>query len=123
MKNVLTINGFQATVWFEQADGLLHGEFIALSPAVAFSSKTVDGLRAQAEAALAEHLERCAQSGAGPERSYSGKFNVRLPPYLHASLASLAKARGESLNDLVIRAVAELVLSESEEGGEAPPMM
>jgi antitoxin HicB len=33
---------------------------------------------------------------------YSGRFNVRLPRYLHRELAELAKAEGTSLNQLVV---------------------
>jgi hypothetical protein len=42
-----------------------------------------------------------------PERrEYSGKFNVRLPPSLHAALASEADAEGVSLNQLVVAKLA-----------------
>jgi antitoxin HicB len=36
------------------------------------------------------------------EREYSGRFNVRLPRYLHRDLATLADAEGTSLNQLVV---------------------
>jgi antitoxin HicB len=35
-------------------------------------------------------------------RSYSGRFNVRLPRYLHRELVELAEAEGTSLNQLVV---------------------
>ena len=35
-------------------------------------------------------------------RQYSGRFNVRLPRYLHRELATLADAEGTSLNQLVL---------------------
>ena len=43
----------------------------------------------------------------GPQRrEYSGKFNVRVPRSLHASLASEAEAEGVSLNQLVVTKLA-----------------
>ncbi len=43
----------------------------------------------------------------GPQRrEYSGKFNVRVPKSLHASLASEAEAEGVSLNQLVVAKLA-----------------
>ncbi len=43
----------------------------------------------------------------GPHRrEYSGKFNVRVPKSLHASLASEAEAEGVSLNQLVVAKLA-----------------
>ncbi len=40
-------------------------------------------------------------------KEYSGRFNVRLPRYLHRGLAELAKAEGTSLNQLVVALLAE----------------
>ena len=43
----------------------------------------------------------------GPQRrEYSGKFNVRVPRSLRASLASEAEAEGVSLNQLVVTKLA-----------------
>jgi antitoxin HicB len=40
-------------------------------------------------------------------KTYSGRFNVRLPIYLHRELAELAEAEGTSLNQLVVALLAE----------------
>jgi len=40
-------------------------------------------------------------------KDYSGKFNVRLPGYLHRELAELAEAQGTSLNQFVVALLAE----------------
>ena len=40
-------------------------------------------------------------------KEYSGRFNVRLPRYLHRELAELAKSQGISLNQLVVALLAE----------------
>lgn len=40
-------------------------------------------------------------------KTYSGRFNVRLPSYLHRELAELAEAEGTSLNQLVMALLAE----------------
>ena len=43
----------------------------------------------------------------GPQRrEYSGKFNVRVPKSLHASLVSEAEAEGVSLNQLIVTKLA-----------------
>jgi predicted HicB family RNase H-like nuclease len=41
-----------------------------------------------------------------PGRTYGGKFVVRLSPDLHRRAALQAMARGESLNQIVIEALA-----------------
>jgi predicted HicB family RNase H-like nuclease len=50
----------------------------------------------------------CAEKGIEPEKSYSGKFNVRIPPELHAKVVQAATAHGQSINQWV-----KSVLSES----------
>ncbi len=41
------------------------------------------------------------------EREYSGRFNARLPRYLHRELAELAGKQGTSLNQLVVALLSE----------------
>ena len=43
----------------------------------------------------------------GEVKAYSGKFNVRLPRYLHRELAELAETEGTSLNQLVVALLAK----------------
>lgn len=40
-------------------------------------------------------------------KAYSGKFNVRLPRYLHRELAELAEAESTSLNQLIVALLAK----------------
>ena len=40
-------------------------------------------------------------------KEYSGRFNVRLPRYLHRALAELAEEEGTSLNQLVVACLSE----------------
>ena len=40
-------------------------------------------------------------------RTYSGKFSLRLPIYLHRELAELAESEGTSLNQLIVALLAE----------------
>ena len=40
-------------------------------------------------------------------KTYSGKFNVRLPRYLHRDLADFAEREGTSLNQLVVALLAK----------------
>jgi predicted RNase H-like HicB family nuclease len=41
------------------------------------------------------------------EREYSGKFNVRIPPYLHRDLVKFAENQNTSLNQLVLALLSE----------------
>jgi predicted HicB family RNase H-like nuclease len=41
-----------------------------------------------------------------PQRTYSGKLVARLGPDLHRHLATIAKSKGISLNDLIVQLLA-----------------
>ena len=43
----------------------------------------------------------CREDGVEPRKQFSGKFNVRLPPELHATIAEAAAAQGKSINQWV----------------------
>ncbi|MDE2876894.1 MAG: toxin-antitoxin system HicB family antitoxin [Gemmatimonadota bacterium] len=45
------------------------------------------------------------EDGVEPARRYSGRFNVRISPELHASAAAAAAAEGKSLNQWVASAL------------------
>ncbi len=46
-------------------------------------------------------IETCEKVGKLPQKPYSGKVMLRIPPELHARAAMLAEARGKSLNSWV----------------------
>jgi antitoxin HicB len=62
--------------------------------------------RAWIEIALEEGW-RIPEPATDEVKDYSGRFNVRLPRYLHGSLARLAQVQGTSLNQLVVSLLAE----------------
>nr|MBI9047742.1 toxin-antitoxin system HicB family antitoxin [Anaerolineaceae bacterium] len=49
------------------------------------------------------------EEGINPHKKYSGKFNLRVPPELHAEIAAKAAAEGKSLNKCVIDMLGELI--------------
>ena len=66
-----------------------------------FYAKDIDGLRKEGETSLKVFLEMCQEDGVEPRKEYSGKFNLRVSPELHAEIATRAAAEGKSLNQWV----------------------
>jgi predicted HicB family RNase H-like nuclease len=56
---------------------------------------------------LSEQLQM-ALNDLDPEK-YSGNFNLRIPPTLHARLAKVAKLQDKSINELVIGGINQIV--------------
>jgi HicB-like protein involved in pilus formation len=63
------------------------------------------------------------QSSSDPEeeRSFSGRFPVRLPRYLHRQLTEVAREQGVSLNQFVCTAAVMAAGGTSSKVDQAPP--
>ena len=52
-----------------------------------------------------DYLAFCAKRGEEPERPFTGKFVVRIPPDLHRKVYVAAKKSGSSLNSWILQAL------------------
>ena len=58
-------------------------------------------LEAAFKEAVDDYLATCAKLGDKPNKPYSGKLTLRIPPSVHAAIATAAETRGKSLNKWV----------------------
>lgn len=105
--NILEIDGYHAVIQFDPEIDMFRGEFLDLNGGADFYAQDVSGLRREGAASLKVFLEMCEEDGVEPQRHYSGRFNVRLQPELHASVAVAAAAEGKSLNQWVSDALSD----------------
>lgn len=110
MMNMLEINGYRAVVQYDPDIDRLRGEFVGLNGGADFYAKDIDGLRKEGEISLRVFLEMCQEEGIEPRKEYSGKFNLRVAPHLHAEIATRAIAAGKSLNQWVADILDESLL-------------
>lgn len=107
--NVMTVDGYHAKIEYDPEIDMFRGEILGLTGGADFYGKTPKELRAEFRKSLAVFLEVCREKGIEPRRSYSGKFNLRIPPELHEKLAIAAQAEGKSINALAQEALAQRV--------------
>lgn len=107
--NVMTVDDYKAKIEYDPEIDMFRGEILGLTGGADFYGKTPKELRAEFKKSLAVFLEVCKEKGIEPRRSYSGKFNLRIPPELHERLAIAAQAEGKSINTLVQEALAQRV--------------
>ena len=108
MNNLMTIGGQQAVISFDPDINMFRGEFVGLANGGAdFYAADVEGLMREGEISLRVYLEMCKEDGAEPFRSFSGRFNIRIPPTLHAACTAAAEASGKSLNQWVAETLQE----------------
>ncbi len=99
--NLMVIQGHQALVQYDPDIELLRGEFLDLNGSADFYAADIKALRQEGEKSLKVFFEVCEEKGIHPEKNFSGKFNVRIDPGLHKSIAMVAKASNKSLNQLI----------------------
>ena len=98
MKNTMTYNGYAGTVEYSEDDDVLFGRLTGIDDIITYEGESIRELRKAFTEAVDDYLEHCRRIGKIPEKPFSGKFTLRIPPEVHARLAPQAKAMGKSLN-------------------------
>ena len=96
--NIMIVDGYQAKIEYDPDLDQFRGEILGLNGGADFYGKNPKELRSEFKKSLQTFLEVCAEKRIEPRRSYSGKFNLRIPPELHERLAIVAQAEGKSIN-------------------------
>lgn len=103
--NLMTVDGYTAKIEYDEELDLFRGEILGLNGGADFYGKNPKELRSEFKKSLQVFLAVCAEKGIEPRRSFSGKFNLRIPPELHEQLAIAAQAEGKSINLLAQEAL------------------
>lgn len=103
--NLMTLDGYQAKIEYDEELDLFRGEILGLSGGADFYGKNPKELRTEFRKSLDVYLAVCKEKGIEPRRTFSGKFNLRIPPELHERLAIVAEAEGKSINALAQEAL------------------
>ena len=107
--NTMQLDGFTARIEYDAGLDLFRGEILGLNGGADFYGSTPDELRSEFKRSLKVFMDVCREQGIEPRKSYSGKFNLRIPPELHERLAIVAQSEGKSLNALAQEALARRV--------------
>jgi predicted HicB family RNase H-like nuclease len=90
--------GYAARIEYSDEDGCFVGHIAGIKDVVGFHGDSVKDLRAAFQEAVDDYLETCESLGRAPQKPYSGKLMLRIPPEVHARAAMMAEAHGKSLN-------------------------
>lgn len=105
MINQMTINGVKAVITYDPDLDQFRGEFVGLNGGADFYASDVAGLKHEGALSLKVFMEACQDAGIQPFKAFSGKFNVRIPAELHASIVCAATAQSKSLKQWVAEAL------------------
>jgi len=94
----MTYKSYAARIEYSDEDACFIGHVAGINDVVGFHAESVKELRAAFEEAVDDYLETCEKLGRPPQKPYSGKLMLRVPPEIHARAAMMAEAHGLSLN-------------------------
>lgn len=106
---MMNIDGYNAIIKYDPVIDKFRGEFVGLNGGADFYATNIEALRKEGKISLKIFLDLCKEEGLNPIKSYSGKFNLRVPPELHALIAAKAAAEGKSLNKCVTDLLGEAI--------------
>lgn len=93
---------------FDDAN-IFHGEVIITRDVITFQGKTADEIKQAFRDSVKDYFEYCAKLGQPPEKPFTGKFMLRIPPDLHRKICVAAKQSGESINAWIKEQLAHFV--------------
>jgi predicted HicB family RNase H-like nuclease len=80
---MLNYKGYTGRVEYDVEAKLFHGEVLNIKDVITFQGKSVDEIERAFRESIDDYLDFCKSRGEAPEKPFSGKFVLRLPPDLH----------------------------------------
>lgn len=96
--STMTYKGYAARIEYSDEDGCFIGRIAGIKDVIGFHAESVKELRAAFEEAVDDYLATCEKVSRAPQKPYSGKLMLRVPPEVHAHAAMMAEAHKVSLN-------------------------
>lgn len=79
--------GYLATLKIDEEASVIHGSLVNARAVFTFEGETLPELRQTFADTIADYRDWCAERGVEPEKPYSGKLSLRIPPELHRRVA------------------------------------
>ncbi|MCM0082568.1 type II toxin-antitoxin system HicB family antitoxin [Geomonas sp. Red32] len=96
--STMTYREYAAKIEYSDEDACFVGHIAGIKDVVGFHADSVKELRVAFQEAVDDYLSTCEKLGRPPQKPYSGKLMLRVPPEVHARAAMMAEAHGMSLN-------------------------
>ena len=100
---MLSYQGYSGSVKFDADEEIFHGEVSGLRDVVTFQGRSAREIKQAFRESIDDYLELCKETGRSPDKPFSGRLVVRMPPDLHRALHNLAAAEQVSLNRVIVK--------------------
>lgn len=106
---MMKYKGYTGHVEYDDEAKIFHGDVLGIKDVITFQGTTVDEIEQAFKDSVDDYLAFCKERGENPDRPFSGKFNLRIPPDLHAKLSIASELQGESLNNYITKVLKRYV--------------
>ena len=106
---MMKYKGYIGHVEYDDEAKIFRGEVVGLKDIITFQGSSVEELEEAFKDSIEDYLAWCKKRKEKPEKTFSGTFNLRIPPDLHARLALQAKSMGVSLNSFIAQTLNQIV--------------
>ena len=103
--STMRYKNYSAKIEYSDDDQCFIGRIAGIKDIITFHGESVGELKNAFHEAVGFYIESCIREGVSPQRSYSGKVMIRIPPEVHAHAAMQAEAHGKSLNQWIADAL------------------
>ena len=107
--NTMTHRGYAARIDYSDEDGCFVGHIAGINDVVGFHGESVEELRDAFVESVDDYLETCEKLNRSPQKPYSGNLMLRIPPQVHAAIATAAEVSGKSINQWASDTLAEVL--------------
>ena len=107
--NTMMYKGYAARIEYSDEDGCFVGHIAGIQDVVGFHGESVIELRSAFEEAVDDYLETCEKLNRSPQKSFSGNLMLRIPPDVHAAVATAAEVSDKSINQWAIEVLIDAV--------------
>jgi len=98
---MLKYKGYTGHAEYDDEASIFHGEVLDLRDVITFQGKNVEELEEAFRQSIDDYLEFCEEKGEEPDKPFSGRLMLRLPPNLHRKAYVNALREGKSLNQWI----------------------
>ena len=96
--NMMKYKSYVARIEYDEEDRIFVGHLAGIKDIVGFHGSTVNELEKAFHESVDNYLAISEETGRRPQKPYSGNLMLRIPPEVHAAVATAAQIHGKSIN-------------------------
>jgi predicted HicB family RNase H-like nuclease len=97
----MSYRGYKGYFEYDEKADIFHGQVIGIRDVITFQGRSIDDLKVALKDSIDDYLEMCEQEEKSPDKPFSGKFSLRLPPEVHSKVAQAAASAHKSINSWI----------------------